>query len=198
MSAATYEDYFHFVFDLFGNLGAFNQSTTDQMNWTQDNLGTSSVNTGPSDDISGGGYYMYTETSGFNNLTAILYTECVDISQLTNPCMTFYYHMYGATMGSLVLRVNMDTLWSMSGDQGNQWTQTQISLSAYTGNVLIEFVGLTGTSFTSDMAIDNVAVDECGSSGCTDSTASNYDPAAESNLLLRRTKCAFFAHPLIE
>ena len=85
------------TFDSVGYLGSFNQSTTDQMNWTQDNLGTGSFQTGPSDDITGGGYYMYTETSGFNNLTAMLYSECIDISQLSCPSMRFSYHMYGAT-----------------------------------------------------------------------------------------------------
>ena len=119
------------TFDSVGYLGSFNQSTTDQMNWTQDNLGTGSFQTGPSDDITGGGYYMYTETSGFNNLTAMLYSECIDISQLSCPSMRFSYHMYGATMGTLRVMVNGDTLFTMSGDQGNQWNETQINLSAY-------------------------------------------------------------------
>ena len=101
------------TFDSVGYLGSFNQSTTDQMNWTQDNYGTGSFNTGPSDDITGGGYYMYTEASGFNNQTAMLYTECIDISQLSCPSMRFSYHMYGATMGTLRVIVNGDTLFNI-------------------------------------------------------------------------------------
>jgi hypothetical protein len=37
------------------------------MNWTVDDFGTGSFNTGPGDDVSGGGKYIYTETSGVNN-----------------------------------------------------------------------------------------------------------------------------------
>ncbi|MDG1719333.1 MAG: hypothetical protein P8H17_05870 [Flavobacteriales bacterium] len=166
------------TFDSVGYLGSFNQSTTDQMNWTQDNYGTGSFNTGPSDDITGGGYYMYTEASGFNNQTAMLYSECIDISQLSCPSMRFSYHMYGATMGTLRGIVNGDTLFTMSGDQGNQWNETQINLSAYTGLIRIDFVGVTGTSFTSDIAIDQIIVDECIAAGCMDSTAYNYDSTA--------------------
>ena len=41
----------------------WSQSTTDDFNWTLDASGTPSSSTGPSDDITGGGNYMYIETS---------------------------------------------------------------------------------------------------------------------------------------
>jgi len=44
--------------------------------------------------------------------------------------------------------------------------------------MFIEFVGTSGTSFTGDMAIDQVSVGSCQVAGCTDSTAYNYNPAA--------------------
>ena len=61
---------------------------------------------------------------------------------------------------------------------GNQWYRTQIDLSAYSSPVRIDFVGITGTSFTSDMAIDQVSIDESLLSGCTDTAANNYDSTA--------------------
>ncbi len=41
--------------------------------------------------------------------------------------------MYGATIGTLNVYVNGDTVWSQSGDQGNQWDWHQVDLSAYAG-----------------------------------------------------------------
>ena len=39
------------------------QSTNDVFDWLINNGGTTSLTTGPSDDITGGGNYMYIETS---------------------------------------------------------------------------------------------------------------------------------------
>ena len=59
------------------------------------------------------------------------------------------------------------------------WQIAQVSLAAYAGtDVTIQFVGTTGTSFTSDMAIDAISIDKCVAYGCTDPLAPNYDPAA--------------------
>ena len=168
------------TFDSVGYINPLNQSVNDDLDWTQDNLGTSSFGTGPSDDITGGGYYMYTEASGsgYPNKTAIMYSECIDISQLSCPSMRFSYHMYGAAMGTLRVIVEGDTSWTMSGDQGNQWHEAQVDLSTYTGLIRIDFVGVTGTSYTSDIAIDQLIIDECIVAGCMDSTAYNYDSSA--------------------
>ena len=96
---------------------------TSTNGWRKDNLGTGSVNTGPLNGLPSldGDYYLYCETSGQYNMVANLHSSCVDMNNFSDPAFVFAYNMYGATMGSLVLRVNMDTLWSMSGDQVNQW-----------------------------------------------------------------------------
>jgi hypothetical protein len=176
------------TFDVLGNLGPFTDafgagsgsSVAATLAWTQDAAGTPSSGTGPSDDVTGGGYYMFTETSGGgSNKTAVLFSACVDATSLPSACLSFSYHMYGATQGTLEVRVNGDSAWSASGNLGNQWINAQVDVSAWaSGNMLIEFVGLTGTSFTSDMAIDKVSVGACQVAGCTDSTAYNYNPAA--------------------
>ena len=93
--------------------------------------------------------------------------------------------MYGSSMGTLEVAVNGTVVWSQSGDQGNQWNWAQVDLSAYAGstNITIEFIGTAGTSFYSDMAIDEVLhVDEFVTvDGCTDPNALNYDPAANND-----------------
>jgi hypothetical protein len=163
-------------------IGSFVQSATDAFDWTLDASGTPSGSTGPSDDITGGGNYLFTESSGNYYNTAILSSECLDISTLNCAELSFAYHMYGADMGELMVLVNGDTLWTMSGDQGNQWNIAQVDLNAYSGvDVTIEFVGTTGSSYTSDMAIDNVSVDECVIYGCNDPLAPNYDTTATAD-----------------
>ena len=110
-------------------------------------------------------------------------SECMDISALSAPALSFYYHMYGATMGTLDVLVNGTNVWSMSGDQGDQWNWAQVDLSAYAGlDVTLEFVGNYGTSFTGDMAIDDICVVEYQViDGCTDPIALNYDPTANND-----------------
>ena len=143
--------------------------------WTLDANGTPSTNTGPSDDITGGGNYMYYETTSTPPSPVNLVSECLDISSLTNPTLSFYYHMYGTTIGTLEVIINSDTLWSLSGNQGNYWHLAQVDLSNYIGvNIVITFSAIYGGSFTGDIAIDNVMVDE-PLPGCTDSLACNYN-----------------------
>ena len=36
-------------------------------------------------------------------------------------CLTFYYHMYGEAMGSLIVLSGNTAVFSASGDQGNYW-----------------------------------------------------------------------------
>ena len=142
---------------------------------------TPSANTGPSDDITGGGKYMYMEVVPFwfpeYTPTISMTSECFQITDLTSPTLSFKYHMYGVTMGTLDVLVNGTNVWSLSGNQGNQWEFVQIDLSAFAGssNLTVEFLGTVGTSSTSDMAIDEVCVDEyLVIPGCTDPTACNY------------------------
>ena len=49
-------------------------------------------------------------------------------------CMSFWYHMWGAWMGSLkVFKVESgikSLLWEKSGDQGNHWHAGQINITS--------------------------------------------------------------------
>jgi len=170
------------TFDIVSNIGEFNQSTTDDIDWTQNSGSTQSNNTGPSDDITGGGYYMYVEASNPNNpnKSASLYSNCINITTLSNPCLLFNYHMYGQDMGTLEIFIDGISAWSISGDQGDQWYIGQVTLDSVVNpsNVVIDFVGTTGTGYASDIAIDQVSVDECAVLGCTDPNACNYDSIA--------------------
>ena len=39
----------------------------------------------------------------------------------SSACLTFYYHMYGSSMGTLNVFNGNVTIFTMSGDQGNYW-----------------------------------------------------------------------------
>ena len=70
-------------------------------------------------------------------------------------------------MGTLQLEETTDgaswtTIWTKSGDQGNSWQGATVSIA--TVNVIqVRWVGTTGSSYESDMAIDDADII---SSGC--------------------------------
>jgi choice-of-anchor B domain-containing protein len=147
--------------------------TDDDIDWYVNEGGTPSSNTGALVDHTIGtatGNYMYIEATSpnFPNIVAHLTTPLIDLSTLTNPVLIFWYHMYGAAMGELHVDVfangvwNMDVMLPLVGqqqlNQTDPWEQAVVDLSSYTSEpVQIRFRGITGTNYTSDMAIDDVS-----------------------------------------
>ena len=43
-------------------------------------------------------------------------------------CLKFYYHMYGAAMGTLKVKLCDAVIFEKSGNQGNQWKMEDIRL----------------------------------------------------------------------
>ncbi|PKV52897.1 putative secreted protein (Por secretion system target) [Aquimarina sp. MAR_2010_214] len=151
-----------------GNVGAWVQETSDDIDWTVDSSGTPSSTTGPS-SATNGSSYIYTEASGngngFPNKVALLTSPCIDLSNQPSSELSFDYHMYGSNMGTLEIRVSTDdgatwtSAWSLTGDQGNNWNSQVVSLSSYGGSVIkLQLKGTTGPDYRSDMAIDNVKI----------------------------------------
>ena len=148
------------------------QSTNDVFDWIINNGPTTSLTTGPSDDITGGGNYMYTETSVPRAAgdSAILISPSIDISSLTSAEISFQCHMYGASMGTLRVDASSDggttfnTIWTKTGDQGDVWTEEIVQLTGFTTTAIVKFVSTVGVdaggtiSYWSDMAIDNFQV----------------------------------------
>jgi hypothetical protein len=152
------------------NLGAWsNASAGDDIDWTRDSGGTPSNGTGPSNG-SDGSFYMFVEASGNNtgypNKRAILNSPCLDLSAQTEAFATFNYHMYGAAdMGSISLQASDDngdtwtTVWSLTGNQGNNWLEETVDLTSYAGaSVQLRLNRLTGSTWQADVAIDNFRV----------------------------------------
>jgi hypothetical protein len=145
----------------------FAQAGTD---WLSENGSTPSTDTGPDVDHTFGtttNKYCYVETSGCNNTTAHLVSDIFNFSSLAAPKIRFWYHMYGATMGTMHLDVDTTGtgMWVLNAApqwtaNANVWTQMTADLSAYAGrpSIRLRFRGQTGTSFTSDMALDDIEV----------------------------------------
>ncbi|MFP4844648.1 immunoglobulin-like domain-containing protein [Winogradskyella sp. PE311] len=148
-------------------LGAWTQSSADDLNWTVDANGTPSNGTGPSSAIQGN-FYIFVEASGNNtgypNKRAIINSPCFDLSSVSTANFSFNYHQFGSNnMGTLNLEASNDngstwtSIWNSSGNLGNSWQSQTVNLSAYTGgSVQLRFNRLTGGTWQADIAIDNI------------------------------------------
>ncbi len=140
-----------------------NPSSGDDFDWSRTNTTTPSADTGPS-AANGGSYYIFTEATGNNpGLDAFLEAD-FDFTGISTPILTFNYHMFGETMGTLYLYANGTEIWSVSGEQQaadtDSWITETVDLSDYANecNVTLRFRGRTGTDFTSDISIDDIAI----------------------------------------
>ncbi|MEO1032962.1 MAG: S8 family serine peptidase [Bacteroidota bacterium] len=152
----------------------------DDGNWVRNSGVTPSSNTGPS-SASEGTFYMFLEASSNNspgeigsNATAILESDCFDLSGESSATFSFENHMYGTDVGSLAVQVSVDdlnwtTAWSQSGNQGNQWNAVDVDLSSYVGNnIKLRIVGTTGNGWSSDIAVDNMSMTTNGNASDTE------------------------------
>ncbi|MGB0580941.1 MAG: lamin tail domain-containing protein, partial [Limisphaerales bacterium] len=143
------------------------QELTDDGDWTLQNGPTPTIGSGPAGALSGTNY-LFTEADagqspGNPNRTALL-TAGLDFTGVTNPALSFAYHMFGSDMGSLSVDV-FDTVWisnvwTRTGQQHTStvepWTDTVVDLQPFSNktNIQVRFRGTTGTNLNSDMAID--------------------------------------------
>ncbi|KAK7478849.1 hypothetical protein BaRGS_00029948, partial [Batillaria attramentaria] len=138
----------------------YTQDMTDDVDWTRRSGGTPSTNTGPSSDHTGGGHYMYVEMSWLpSGYTAIMISPTLGApsarrrKRASDVCLTFWYNMYGSSMGTLNVYFAPDgdmnnkvMIWSMTGNQGQGW---------YEANIVFE--GIRGNGYRSDIAVDDVS-----------------------------------------
>jgi len=147
--------------------GIWSTNPTDQTGWIRQ-AGPSPVQyTGPSSGAHSGSYYQYINATAPNNPnhSITLTSSCFDLSAQNAPVLSFWYNMYGYGMGSFSLQVSTDrggnwtTLWTMSGDQGDVWNQAIVNLSKYNTRIVeLRFLGVTGSTYLSDMAIDDILI----------------------------------------
>jgi len=153
-----------------GWINAVNQSQ-DDIDFRVNEGATPSAATGPDYDHTlgqgGGGNYVYLEASACFNKTALLITPCIDLDGTTSPQMTFWYHMYGGSIGELHVDLYAQGVWindvipAIIGNKGNQWLQTSLNLTPWSGDIVnIRFRAETGSDYESDIALDDINIIE--------------------------------------
>ncbi|CAM1344713.1 VPS10 domain-containing protein [Tenacibaculum amylolyticum] len=175
-------------------LGNWADATNDHFNWTRKSGRTPSNETGPS-SAQHGNYYMFIEASRPNHPSknAKLLTPCLDLTNTTNPVVTFKYHMYGRNINRLNIALTTnDTrwkrVWTEVGAQGNSWKTGTLDLSEYAGKIVrLRFVGVTGDSSKGDIAIDNITI--------TNNSDNKYNTTAE-NLEFTSETIAIYPNPV--
>ena len=169
------------------------QDTNDDGDWLFKQGQTPSFNTGPlGDHTTGNGTYFYVESSApnFPGKQFISYTPTFDVSATPGKILSFWYHMFGPAMGELEVAIidvtgNYIFIDAYNGDQGMAWNLGYYPLDSFNlqHDFKIAFVGNTGTSYTSDICIDDVMISNPYAIifGCMDSISTNYDSTATIN-----------------
>ncbi|XP_077978881.1 MAM and LDL-receptor class A domain-containing protein 1-like [Glandiceps talaboti] len=141
------------------------QSTDDSFDFTRQQGETASPDTGPSGDHTKGdnGYYIYIENSADNDAgdSARLNSPSVSFTANQPKCLSFWYNMYGAHIGSLNVYLKSSTLgstvWSRKTTYGDKWIQAQVNLlvsSDVSRTIVLE--AAQGYNILGDIAIDDI------------------------------------------
>ncbi|XP_054010875.1 MAM and LDL-receptor class A domain-containing protein 1-like [Hylaeus anthracinus] len=160
------------------------QDPQHDFDWRRHNFETPSshIGTGPTHDHTLGqgndGYYLYIEASGrLVNDTARIISPIYNATYTEAGCFSFWYHMYGATTGALNVYFKQEKditprlMFTREGNQGNQWLQGTFNLPKAEKGFQIIIEGVRGSSYVSDIAIDDVAIlqgDKCQNTNKTE------------------------------
>ena len=143
--------------------------TNDDDDWRVYFGGTPTPNTGPSIDHNPGtpaGNFLYLEGSGCPLKTSHLLSPYFNFTGYTVPVVTFWYHMYGADMGTMHLDVDTNGTWINDvvpawTDNINLWQERVFMATAFgnRNNVRFRIRGITGPApGATDMAIDDFSI----------------------------------------
>ncbi|MFZ1703624.1 MAG: T9SS type A sorting domain-containing protein [Saprospiraceae bacterium] len=145
----------------------WHNASENEIDWIVWQGKTATENTGPDDDISGGQKYIYSESQpdlcGFGLQTSLI-SGCMDIKSNADGCdFSFYYHMKGSGIGTLLLDISLDNgltwnnLWQKSGHQGNEWLRALISLLPYHNqSAIFKFTSVGLDDILGDIALDQL------------------------------------------
>ncbi|XP_052220183.1 SCO-spondin-like isoform X8 [Dreissena polymorpha] len=139
----------------------------DDFNWVRQHSSTPTDDTGPEFDHSlknASGFYMFIETSAprAQNESARLQSPLIKPQKEITQCFQFWYHMKGSSIGQLNVYQSKggslpgDLVWSLSGEQGPDWSMGRVPVNAST-NYQMVIEGKVGDGYLGDIAVDDVS-----------------------------------------
>jgi len=138
-------------------------------------LGPDYPNTGPSDDLPGGGKYLYLEATGFRDSIAYLISPCIDLSEEPNNLLRFYLNQNGVGGDTLHLdvfdptpvlpnfpdgRFINDVIPPIGGNKGDIWLPYEFGTFQFQ-NKVVQFrfrASPASASENSDIGFDSVKI----------------------------------------
>ena len=138
----------------------------DDFDWELEDGGTPSAGTGPDDDVSIGGNYMYTEASNprQDGDFAIMYSEEIDLSNLSSAEVRFFTHMYGSAIGELQVDMydngSYTTIFNKIGEQVDAWVEEVILINPTSNIIHFRITGILGVNANGDTWPGDIAIDE--------------------------------------
>ncbi len=155
---------------------------------------TLNSNTGPSIDISGSGNFILAHASGYDDYSeAILEMPSINLSTLSIPNLKFSYHMFGNSMGTLKVQVkeisssSYTDVFLISGQQqtssNDSFIQETIDLNAFANQTInVRFIAIRGENFTSDIALDEVKIEETSECAVVENLSSSNETLTSFDL----------------
>lgn len=134
-------------------------------NWLINSGPTPTDQTGPDNDKSQAGNYIYIENQKNTcpgDLFISLESTCLTNLNNIDCSIIFDYHMHGEDIGQLLLQYRKNestwsTIWSKNGDQGNQWQTARVKVSDLFQYGNLRFVAQSKSdALRGDIALDNI------------------------------------------
>ena len=133
-----------------------------------------SFQTGPQNDhTTGSGKFMFANSTTFGggpNQAADLTTPFINLAPLDTPELSFWYHMFGSQIGSLIVQVSDGGPWvtvkTITGQQQSSktapWLEEIVNLVAYANDTIrLRFRATkNGNTFNTEVAIDDIDIHE--------------------------------------
>ncbi|XP_063269590.1 MAM and LDL-receptor class A domain-containing protein 1 [Prinia subflava] len=152
----------NFEFDLCG----WKQDENDDFDWHLRTSSTAKLGTGPATDHTlqePSGHYIFIKNSFFQLSGQKSRISSPVLSRKNKNCkIIFYYHMYGAHIGSLIIyqRTTLKherILLNLTGNQGNFWQRRELTLSGEGGeDFQVVFEGIAGEGPKDGIALDDL------------------------------------------
>ncbi|MBG00632.1 MAG: hypothetical protein CMI36_16705 [Owenweeksia sp.] len=134
---------------------------------------TSGTSTGPDRDNTlapaTGGVFVTADVSGSTaGDSTMLISPMINLSNISNPELKYYFHMFGTQMADLHVDVNAGSGWDrdlnlltgqFNTSQSDPYNDTIVDLSAYSGmTIQVRFRGVSNGCCAGDIALDDISI----------------------------------------